>query len=135
MTEAHPGARPLAGISRRRVLVTLRDEYVSPRFDLATEVLLVDLAEDGEELTRRLVVLQEASAESLCQFVISNGIDELICGAIEEEFHQYLTWKKVRVLDSVVAEWETALAAHREGSLSEGDVLLERAGDAGPEGE
>jgi predicted Fe-Mo cluster-binding NifX family protein len=56
--------------------------------------------------------------------VISDGVDEVICGAMEEEYHQYLTWKKVRVLDSVVAEWEDALSAHQAGKLAEGDVLI-----------
>jgi len=113
---------------RRRVLVTLREQYVAPRFDLTSEVLLADLAADGSLLAQRTVVLPEASAEALCHLVISDGVDEVICGAMEEEYHQYLTWKKVRVLDSIVAEWEDALSAHQAGRLAEGDVLFRRAG-------
>jgi hypothetical protein len=114
-----------AGAPRgRRLLVTIWEEYVAPRFDLATEVLVADLAPDGDVLRRRTVVLPEASAEALCQLVVSEGITEVVAGAMEEEFHQYLTWKNVRVLDSVVARWEEALLRHSRGDLSEGDVLF-----------
>jgi len=110
--------------ARRRLLVTLRDDYVSPRFDLTGEVLIADLAPDGSVLSRRTVVLTESSAEALCHLVLTDEIDEVICGAIEEEYHQYLSWKKVRVLDSIVARWEDALAAHRAGKLEDGAVLF-----------
>jgi predicted Fe-Mo cluster-binding NifX family protein len=114
---------------RRRVLVTIHDEYVSPRFDLTTEVLVVELAVDGAVLSRRTVVLPESSAEALCHLVISDGVDEVICGAMEEEYYQYLTWKKVRVIDSVVAEWEEALAMHQAGDLTDGDVMIRPVGE------
>jgi hypothetical protein len=127
MTEPETASRPPTG--RRRVLVTLRDQYVAPRFDLACEVLLADLAEDGAVLAQRTVVLPEASAEALCHLVISDGVDDVICGAMEEEYHQYLTWKRVRVLDSVVAEWKDALSAHRAGRLADGAVLFGAAGE------
>jgi len=114
---------------RRRVLLTLQDENVAPRFDLATEVLVAELEPDGTVRSQRTVVLPEASAEALCHLVVADGIDELICGAIEEEYHQYLTWKKVRIIDSVVARWEDALARHRSNELAEGDVLFAPDGD------
>jgi hypothetical protein len=131
MTEAETPTRTPAEReeNRRRVLITLRDQYVAPRFDFACEVLIADLASDGELLAQRTVVLPEASAEALCHLVISDGVDEVICGAMEEEYHQYLTWKKVRVLDSVVAEWPDALSAHRAGRLAAGDVLFSAVGE------
>jgi predicted Fe-Mo cluster-binding NifX family protein len=126
MTEPETGSRSLVTReeARRRVLIALQDQYVAPRFDRTCEVLLVDLDGDGSLLAQRTVVLPEVSAEAICHLVISDGVDEVVCGAMEEEYYQYLTWKKVRVLDSVVAEWEDALSAHRAGRLAEGDVLI-----------
>jgi predicted Fe-Mo cluster-binding NifX family protein len=115
----------------RKVLVPLYGEDVAPRFDLATEALIADLDAPGGPQEDRTVVLPQASAEDLCHLVLTEGIGTVVCGGIEEEYYQYLRWKKVTVLDSVIGPAHEALERLKDGELESGDILIER-GEAVP---
>ena len=109
-----------------KVLICLYGNEVTPRFDLATEVLIASIDEDGKVRGERVVVLPQASAEMLCHMVLTESIQVVICGGIEEEYFQYLTWKRVSVLDSVIGDYKEALDRLAEGRLQAGDILVER---------
>ena len=111
------------------ILITIWRDQVAPRFDLTSEVLIASLDPRGGLAHTKTVVLPTVSAEDLCHLILTEAITTLICGGIEEEYYQYLTWKKVRVIDSVVAEWEEALAMHQAGDLMDGDVLIRPVGE------
>jgi len=109
-----------------KVLTCLHGNEVTPRFDLATEVLIAYIDEEGKVSGERVVVLPQASAERLCHMVLTENIQVVICGGIEEEYYQYLTWKRVNVLDSVIGDSREALERLAEGRLQAGDILGER---------
>lgn len=108
----------------QNVLITLYDTDVAPRFDLTTEVFLTSMREDGSIENGRTIVLAHESADELCQFILNKEVDIVICGGIEEEFFEYLTWKKVRVLDSVIGPWERVLENLGSGRLKAGTILF-----------
>lgn len=110
----------------RKVLICLDGSEVTPRFDLATEVLIAFITEDGKVQEERVVVLPQASADMLCHMVLTESIQVVVCGGIEEEYYQYLTWKRVNVLDSVIGECKDALDRLAQGNLQAGDILVER---------
>ena len=110
----------------QKILITIAEDEVAPRFDLTTEVLISILGEDGAILENKTMVLARESAEYLCELILTEEVRVLICGGIEEEFFEYLTWKKVRVLDSVMGPWERALDRLRSGDLEAGDILHDR---------
>lgn len=110
----------------KRVLISLYGNDVAPRFDLATEVLIAAVGEDGKVVEEKILVLPQASAEKLCHMVLTEDVQAVICGAIEEEYHQYLTWKRVQVFDSVIGSAEAVLNRFRRGMLKPGDILFER---------
>jgi predicted Fe-Mo cluster-binding NifX family protein len=110
----------------QKILITINENDVAPRFDLATEVLISLLGDDGSIVENRTMVLARESAEYLCQLILAEEVNVVICGGIEEEFFDYLTWKKVRVLDSVMGPWERALERFRSGDLMMGTVLHDR---------
>ena len=110
----------------QKILITLCDNDVAPRFDLTTEVLISSIGSDGTIERNRTIVLAHASAEDLCQLILNEGVHAVICGGIEEEFYEYLTWKKVRVLDSIMGPWERALDRFSAGDLKPGTILFER---------
>lgn len=112
-----------------KILISIRGNDVAPRFDLTTEVLIATLGTGGAIEEQRTIVLPRASAEDLCRLVISEGIKVVVCGGIEEEYYQYLDWKNVRVLDSVIGPWERALVRLDDGELEGGDILLDRNGE------
>ena len=109
-----------------KILITLLENEVAPRFDLATEVLIVTIGGDDSIEDSRTMVLAHASAEDLCQLILAEDIDAVICGGIEEEFFDYLIWKKVQVLDSVMGPWDRALDSFQSGTLKSGAILFER---------
>ena len=118
--------RRIPEASRRKILVTLQGEDVAPRFDTCREVLI---AVEGQGSTRHdleTVVLPGESAEDLCSLILREQIDTVICGGIEEEYFQFLVWKRVNVVDFVVGPWSRALDSAADGTLKSGDVLIPR---------
>jgi len=109
----------------RKVLITLHGNEVAPRFDLATEVLIAAVAPDGSVSEDKTLVLPQSSAEKLCHMVLTEGIGTVICGAMEQEYFEYLTWKRVNVIDSVVGCYQDVLKRFCEGKLEAGDLLLD----------
>jgi predicted Fe-Mo cluster-binding NifX family protein len=108
----------------QKVLVPIYGNEVAPRFDLATEVWLARVSPDGSIEEERTVVLPQASAESLCHLIITESVKTVICGGIEEEYYEYLRWKKVNVVDSVIGLHQQALEAFKSGTLEPGTILF-----------
>ena len=108
------------------LLITLRENDVAPRFDLTTEVLLQSGGLTDEAARRKILILPQASAEELCHLILAEEVRTVVCGAIEEEYYQYLTWKKISVIDFVMGPWEKALESYMKGRLKPGDILHQR---------
>ena len=108
-----------------KLLITIWRDQVAPRFDLSGEVLVATVDSSGEVLHSKTVVLPTVSAEDLCHMILTEGIATVICGGIEEEYYQYLTWKKVKVIDSVIAKYDRALEFAKDGRLQPGMILRE----------
>lgn len=113
-----------AGGRRYKVAITLWDQYVSPRLDLASEVLIATIA-DGRVENTRTVIPAAASADENCRLILSEQADIVVTGGIQRRYHEYLTWKKVEVLDSVMGPWEKALQKVARGELQSEAVLYD----------
>ncbi len=101
-------------------MIPLHNNEVAPRFDLATDVLLVKV-KSGGEISERIIVLPQASADDLCALATSDGTDAVVCGGIDDEHYQYLRWKGIEVLDDVIGPVKDVLQAYKDGKLSCGD--------------
>lgn len=110
----------------QKLLITIYRDDVAPRFDLTSEVLIATVDADGEIIDRKTLVLPAPSSEDLCQLILSENIRTVICGGIEQEFYEYLRWKKVSVLDSVIGPFERAVDLARSGRLTSGLILFDR---------
>lgn len=107
----------------KKILIVLDNSDVAPRFDLATEVLIVAGMANTGAGDRRIMVLPRASADQICHLVITEGIQTVICGGIEDDYYQYLIWKRIEVIDSVIGSSEKALERFFEGTLEPGEIL------------
>ncbi len=107
-----------------KILITIRERHIAPRFDLTTEVLVATIGEKGDIKNQKTIVLPNASPEDLCHLILAEGVGTVVCDGIEEEYYQYLTWKKVEVLDSVIGPWPRALERYRQGNLKPGTILF-----------
>jgi len=108
-----------------KVLVTLYGNDVAPRFDLATEVLIASVDDEGVVREEKTMVLPQASAEKLCHMVLTEEVKAVICGGIEQEYYDYLTWKRVEVIESVVGLYNSVLEKFARGELKSGDILFD----------
>ena len=112
-------------IMLKKILIPLHENDVAPRFDLATEVLIASDIGKGGVGDKRMVVLPRASADQLCHLIITEGIQTVICSGIEDDYYQYLTWKRIEVIDSVVGSSTAALNRYIKGKLKSGDILCQ----------
>ena len=110
----------------RKVLLVLDGKDIAPRFDLALELLIVSLGNDGKPVESRDIVLASPSAEALCSTLTSENVQTVICGGIEKDHLQYLVWKNVEVIHSVIGSSEVAVSRYRKGALKSGDLLSEK---------
>ncbi len=72
------------------------------------------------------MVLPRASAEQLCHLVLTEKIDTVVCGGIEDEYYQYLRWKHVKVMDSVIGSYRAVIERFCSERLEAGDILFEK---------
>ena len=108
----------------QKIIIPIYGNDVAPRFDLATEVVITELDDSRENRQEKTVVLSQSSAEQLCHLILTEAVSVVICSGIEEEYYQYLTWKRVQVIDSVIGSWRLALERFFKKSLESGDILL-----------
>jgi len=106
-----------------KVLVPLSGTYVAPRFDQATEVWIGHVSSRAPAHGKTFVLTQP-SAEELSQLIITEHVQTLICGAIENEIYEYLIWKKIKVIDYIIGPYERALEKLGKDNLHSGDILF-----------
>lgn len=110
----------------KKIAVPILNEEIFPRFDLATEVLIITVADQSVIQDKKIIVLPRSSADELCHILLSENISTLICCAIEDEYYEFLKWKEVDVFDGVVGNWTSAFDRWTQGRLSSGDILTPR---------
>ena len=113
-------------VKNTKTLITILENDVAPRFDLTMEVLLATMDEQGQILEEKTMVLPRASSEDLCYMILYENVTVVVCGGIEDEFYQYLAWKKIRVLDSVIGPWARVLTELGKNRLQAGAILMDR---------
>jgi predicted Fe-Mo cluster-binding NifX family protein len=106
-----------------KILITAQGDFVAQRFDLTAEVVLATV-ENGELIGKpRTIIMDRPSPEDLSNMIMEENISVVICGGIEDRHYQFLTWKKIRVIDYVIGDHETALKRFLAGELQPGDLL------------
>ena len=96
---------------------------VSPVFDVAARLVLVNF-KDGNESSRREVVLFEKTPEGIAHDLQELRIQVLICGAISAGLKEMLQRTGIRVLAEICGEIEPVLAAYKTGRLSTREFLM-----------
>lgn len=108
-----------------KITITVHQDYIAPRFDLTTEVLIILISNHVVE-EKKSIVLTRSSADELCHLLLTENINTLICGGIEEEYYQFLKWKNIKIFDSVVGNWKMAFKNFQNNTLNPGDILADR---------
>ena len=96
---------------------------MSPVFDVAKHLLLVDL--DGEaEAGRQEAALDETEFGARARRVVKLGVDVLICGAISAPLEAMLVSSGVRVIPHTCGATKEVLRAFASGQLPDEAFLM-----------
>jgi len=108
-----------------KILLVLQGAWIAPRFDLATEVLIIQTDDQGGSAGEpREILLPGPSAEELCGLILKEGISHVICGGIEEGHYQYLTWKRLKIIDHIIGTGKEVMRHFlARGELAPGTVM------------
>jgi hypothetical protein len=118
----HPNHDQLSPPATNKILVVLHEDHVAPRFDLTLGLFIAEVSPLGGVVREKTLVLPQSSAEDLCRLILTEKITVLICGGIEQEYYDYLNWKQVQVVDSVIGEYQWALDRWLQNLLQPGDI-------------
>jgi predicted Fe-Mo cluster-binding NifX family protein len=83
---------------------------VSPVFDVAGQLLLVELT-DGREIAREEQVIQEIMPDLRAKKLAELGVETLICGGISQSLEAMLADDGIRVIARICGGVEEVLAA------------------------
>ena len=106
-----------------KILITIRGNFVSPRLDLTSEVLIATFYDRKLLEEPRSIILSEYSAEKICDLALKEKVQIVICGGIEDKHYQFLTWKKIRVIDSVIAPYADVIDKVLDDSIQAKAIL------------
>lgn len=109
-----------------KVAIPIHGEEIVPRFDLTTEVIILTTVNSCEIQDKKIIVLPKSSSDELCHTLLVQEINTLICGAIEDEYYEFLKWKKIKVFDGVCGVWTQAFDRWQTQTLNSGDILFTR---------
>lgn len=114
-------------MASRRMLIPLTGRDVAPRFDAALAVLLADLPDlpdsSGAAVSTETIVLPRASADELCEFILTHGVTVVVANGIPEDHYHYLRWKRVEVIDDIMGPAQEAVRRYLAGTLQAGAIV------------
>ncbi|WP_051309359.1 NifB/NifX family molybdenum-iron cluster-binding protein [Desulfogranum japonicum] len=108
-----------------KILITIRGDYVSPRFDLCAEAIIATCYDRQLLDEPRSIILDHMSAEVICDLALKENVSILVCGGIEEQHYQFLTWKGILVIDGIIGPHDKVLQEAVDGTLSSHTVFEE----------
>ncbi len=99
-----------------KIAVSVWEGKVSPLFDTASRLLVLDV-EDNKETSRLELYLDEQTLIQKCSCIQVLGVDVLICGAISCHFHGMLTTSNIHVIPWVCGSASEILESYMQGTL------------------
>lgn len=96
---------------------------VSPVFDVARNLIIVELV-DGRETHRAELTLMGKSLPERAIFIKENGVHCVLCGAVSNDFLQFLQLNGIQVVPWLSGSVEEILSAFINGSLNEPRYIM-----------
>ena len=101
-----------------KVAVPQWQNRVSPVFDVASRILLVDV-DEGRELGRQEVAIGGQGPMERARVLRGLGTDVVICGAISRPMQMALASAGIEVLSGTCGEVDDVLRAYYSGHLAD----------------
>jgi predicted Fe-Mo cluster-binding NifX family protein len=116
-------APDLLAIESMKVAIPYWQDRVSPVFDVAGNLLLIEM-DDGTEQRRETTRLGSTEPGARAKQLAGTGADVLVCGAISRPLEAALVASGVRVIPQICGQVEEVLAAFLKGRLTEEAFLM-----------
>lgn len=114
---------PFAGWSRVRIAMPCWMGRVSPVFDVARRLLVVNV-ENSAELNREYKDMGDLGLLGRPRYVADLNVRVLICGALSVPVRLILEAKGIEVVDQICGETEEVLQAFLTGRLGDPSFLM-----------
>jgi predicted Fe-Mo cluster-binding NifX family protein len=101
-----------------KIAIPIWQGRISPVFDVAGQLLLVDLA-DGREVAREEQLVDGTTADERTRKLSESGVETLICAGISRVLEASLVERGIQVIAQICGNVEEVLAAFTSGSLGE----------------
>jgi len=106
-----------------RVAIPIWGDKISPVFDTATRLLVVDI--DGSEKNKRVIESMEGDdIARRCAKIKALEVGTLICSAISNPFSRRISASDIRVIQGISGSAEEVLSAFINGKLYEDAFLM-----------
>jgi len=106
-----------------RIAISYQQNRISPVFDVAARILLVDI-EKGQEKRRNIRTLVQSDSLTRAQYVSQFGVQVLICGAISWRLENALSSIGVQVIACICGPVEDVFKAFVNNKLSESGFIM-----------
>jgi len=106
-----------------RIAVPIWNDKVSPVFDTASRLLIVE-AENLNEISRFKTYLYEQDISRKCLRIQDLKVNVLICGAISRTFSMLLLSSDIKIISGISGPAEDVLSAYLNGALSNSKYLM-----------
>jgi len=120
---ARIGMKFAPGRKVMRVAIPYWQGRISPVFDVAGNLLLVDVT-NGREQARSNVVLDTEQPQARADLLVEQGVNVLICGAISWPLERALATANIEVISQTCGDVEQVLAAFANGQLRYNAFLM-----------
>lgn len=97
-----------------RMALTVWEDRISPVFDSATTILIVDI-ENQQVKNRRFVSLNSLEPSLLLEKLVAQGVSVLICGAISEFPANLIENSPIKLISFISGNIEKIIAGFSQG--------------------
>ena len=95
------------------------NDRVSPVFDWARNLMIVQMNENGDMGERRTVEMGNLGEWERVALLVSEGVNVLICAGICGSLLEAITGRGIQVLPGIVGQVDDVLEAFKEGRLAQ----------------
>ena len=106
-----------------RVAIPIWEDKVSPVFDTASRLLIVEI-EGQREASRFETCLNEQDISRRCFRIQKLGVDILVCGAISRPLSNMLMAFGINIIPWITGNPEDVLKAYLQGTLTHPSFLM-----------
>lgn len=110
-------------VENMKVAIPLWQGRVSPVFDEASRLLIVDIS-NGRETCRQEELLYSHNPFERAQVLLKLGVDLLICGMISQTQQAALDSTRIQFIPHICGQMEDVVQAFLDGCIENGAMLM-----------